>query len=270
MNFELGKDYDSLQIGDRASFSKTISESDVYLFAGISGDFNPLHVNEEFAKLTPFRTRIAHGALAQSLIAPVLGTQLPGLGTVAVEITTRFKRPTFFGDTVTATAEVVEKIEAKKWVRLALTWTNQKGDVISEGEAVVIPPPRMEDLFKKPSESKTKKEEETKMGFTNVKEVFAKMSEAFNANAAQGLNAVFQFDITGDDGGKWNVAVKDGACAVSEGASDAPTVTLTMAGDTWLAMVNKELNGMQAFMSGKLKASGDIMLAQRFATIFPV
>ena len=108
------------------------------------------------------------------------------------------------------------------------------------------------------------------MAFTNVKEVFAKMSEAFNANAAQGLNAVFQFDITGDDGGKWNVAVKDGACAVSEGASDAPTVTLTMAAETWLAMVNKELNGMQAFMSGKLKASGDIMLAQRFATIFPV
>jgi putative sterol carrier protein len=108
------------------------------------------------------------------------------------------------------------------------------------------------------------------MAFTNVKEVFAKMPEAFNANAAQGLNAVFQFDITGDDGGKWNVAVKDGACAVNEGASDSPTVTLTMAADTWLAMVNKELNGMQAFMSGKLKASGDIMLAQRFATIFPV
>jgi putative sterol carrier protein len=128
----------------------------------------------------------------------------------------------------------------------------------------------MEDMLKKTSESKTKKEEETKMGFTNVKEVFAKMPEAFNANAAQGLNAVFQFDITGDDGGKWNVAVKDGACAVSEGANDAPTVTLTMAADTWLAMVNKELNGMQAFMSGKLKATGDIMLAQRFATIFPV
>jgi putative sterol carrier protein len=117
---------------------------------------------------------------------------------------------------------------------------------------------------------KQQKEEEEKMAFTNVKEVFAKMPESFNANAAQGLNAVFQFDITGDDGGKWNVAVKDGACAVNEGANDAPTVTLTMGAETWLAMVNKELNGMQAFMSGKLKASGDIMLAQRFATIFPV
>ncbi len=270
MEFELGKSYDTLRIGDKASFSKTISETDVYLFAGISGDFNPMHVNEAFAQLTPFGTRIAHGALPQSLIAPVLGTKLPGLGTVAVEVTTRFKRPTFFGDTITATAEVVEKLENKKWVRLKLIWINQRGELVSEGEAVVIPPPRMEDMLKKTSESKTKKEEETKMGFTNVKEVFAKMPEAFNANAAQGLNAVFQFDITGDDGGKWNVAVKDGACAVSEGANDAPTVTLTMAADTWLAMVNKELNGMQAFMSGKLKATGDIMLAQRFATIFPV
>jgi putative sterol carrier protein len=108
------------------------------------------------------------------------------------------------------------------------------------------------------------------MAFTDVKEVFAKMAEAFNPNAAQGLSAVFQFDITGDNGGKWNVAVKDGACTVNEGAHDAPSVTLTMAGETWLAMVNKELNGMQAFMSGKLKAAGDIMLAQRFASIFPV
>ena len=127
-----------------------------------------------------------------------------------------------------------------------------------------------EDLANLQEQLKTQEEEEEKMAFTNVKEVFAKMPESFDANAAQGLNAVFQFDITGDDGGKWNVAVKDGACAVNEGACDLPTVTLTMAADTWLAMVNKELNGMQAFMSGKLKASGDIMLAQRFATIFPV
>ena len=74
----------------------------MYLFAGISGDFNPMHVNEEFARLTPFGTRIAHGALPWSLIAPVLGMKLPGLGTIALEITTRFRAPTFFGDTITA------------------------------------------------------------------------------------------------------------------------------------------------------------------------
>jgi 3-hydroxybutyryl-CoA dehydratase len=137
---ELGYSYEELEVGMKASLSKTISESDVYLFAGISGDFNPMHVNEEFAKKTPFGTRIAHGALSNSLIAPVLGMKLPGLGTVALEITQRFKGPTYFGDTVTATAEIVEKLEEKKWVKMKLTWTNQRGEVIGTGSALVMPP----------------------------------------------------------------------------------------------------------------------------------
>ena len=142
MDFELGKSYDELQIGEEASFTKTITETDLYLFAGISGDFNPVHVNEAFAKQTPFKTRIAHGTLPLSLIAPVLGTKLPGLGTVAVEINCRFKAPTFFGDTITAGARVKEKIEKKRWVKLALMWKNQRDEIIAEGEAVVIPPPK--------------------------------------------------------------------------------------------------------------------------------
>jgi acyl dehydratase/putative sterol carrier protein len=270
MDFQLGKSYDELKIGDKASFSKTISETDVYLFAGISGDFNPLHVNEEFAKLTPFKTRIAHGALPQSLIAPVLGTKLPGLGTVAVEITTRFRKPTFFGDTVTATAEVVEKIETKKRVRLKLTWTNQRRELIGDGEALVIPPPKMEELIPKGENPEFNTKEEIKMAFTDVKEVFDKMASVFNPSAAGSLNAVFQYDITGDGGGKWAVEVKEGTCNVTEGAHASPSVTMTMAADTWLAIVNKELNGMQAFMSGKLKATGDIMLAQRVTQLFPL
>ena len=141
MDIELGKSYNQIEIGDEASFTKTITETDVYLFAGISGDFNPMHVNEAFAKKTPFKTRIAHGALPQSLIAPVLGMKLPGLGTIAVEISCRFKAPVFFGDTITATGRVVEKIEKKQWVSMALVWTNQHGKSIAEGEAVVIPPP---------------------------------------------------------------------------------------------------------------------------------
>jgi 3-hydroxybutyryl-CoA dehydratase len=141
MEYELGKSYDQLQIGEEASFSKTITETDVYLFAGISGDFNPLHVNKEFARQTAFKDRIAHGALPQSLIARVLGMMLPGLGTTAVEIHCRFKAPTFFGDTITAKARVGEKIEDKRWVRMVLTWTNQREEIIAEGEAVVIPPP---------------------------------------------------------------------------------------------------------------------------------
>lgn len=137
---ELGYTYDELEVGMSASFTKTISESDVYLFAGISGDFNPMHLNEEFAKRTPFGTRIAHGALPQSLIAPVLGMKLPGLGTVALEISCRFRAPTYFGDTVTATAEVTEKLEARRWVRMALTWTNQRSELVAEGTALVMPP----------------------------------------------------------------------------------------------------------------------------------
>jgi putative sterol carrier protein len=108
------------------------------------------------------------------------------------------------------------------------------------------------------------------MALTNVKEVFTKMPEVFNPNAAQGLDVVFQFNITGEGEGNWNVTVKQGACQIQEGTHDAPSVTLTMSGETWLGIVNKELNGMQAFMSGKLKASGDIMLAQRIEQLFPL
>ena len=108
------------------------------------------------------------------------------------------------------------------------------------------------------------------MAFTDAKEIFGKMPEVFNADAAQGLNAVFQYEITGENGGNWSVVVKDGACQVSEGVHESPSVTLTMSGDTWLGIVNKETNGMQAFMSGDLKATGDIMLAQRIEQLFPL
>jgi len=140
---ELGYSYDELEVGMSASFTKTITETDVYLFAGISGDFNPMHLNEEFAKMTPFGTRIAHGALPQSLIAPVLGMKLPGLGTVALEISVRFKAPTYFGDTITAIGEIAEKLEEKRWVKMSLNWTNQNDELVAEGTALVIPPAPM-------------------------------------------------------------------------------------------------------------------------------
>lgn len=142
MNFEQGKSYEELEIGEKAQVSKTVTETDVYLFAGISGDFNPLHVDEEYAKTTPFGSRVAHGPLTQALAAPLVGMKLPGLGTLAVEFSTRYKAPVYFGDTITVTAEIAEKIEKKKWVRVALTWINQKGVVVAEGSAVVSPPRR--------------------------------------------------------------------------------------------------------------------------------
>ncbi len=143
MDYELGKSFDEIEVGDTASFSKTITETDITLFAAISGDFNPMHMNEEFAKHTPFKTRIAHGGIPHSLIAPVWGTKLPGLGTVALEIKTRFKAPTYIGDTITATTEVIEKLEERKWIKMKLTWTNQKGESVGEGEGLVIPPPKL-------------------------------------------------------------------------------------------------------------------------------
>lgn len=108
------------------------------------------------------------------------------------------------------------------------------------------------------------------MAMTNVKEVFEKVPQSFNAKVAKSLDAVFQFDITGEGGGNWNVSVKEGTCKVNQGKHSSPTVTLTMSSETWLAMVNKQVNGMQAFMSGKLKLSGDIMLAQRIPDLFAI
>jgi putative sterol carrier protein len=109
-----------------------------------------------------------------------------------------------------------------------------------------------------------------KMALTNVKEIFAKMPEVFSPSAAQGLDAVFHFEISGDDVWNWSVIIKDGTCQVQEGTHESPSVTLTMSGETWLGMVNKEINGIQAFMNGQLKASGDIMLAQRIEQLFPL
>lgn len=108
------------------------------------------------------------------------------------------------------------------------------------------------------------------MANSEVNDIFVKMPDVFNAAAAQGLDAVFQFDITGEGGENWSVIVKDGTCQVSEGVNESPTVALTMSAETWVGMINKEVNGMQAFMSGQLKATGDIMLAQRIEQLFPL
>ncbi|MCB1160956.1 MAG: MaoC family dehydratase [Leptospiraceae bacterium] len=135
-----GKSFEEIQIGEEASFAKTITETDVYLYAGISGDFNPLHVNEEYAKTTEFGTRIAHGGLAASLLANILGMKLPGLGTVALEVTQKFRKPVYFGDTVTVSARVAKKNERMKTVEMNLVWKNQKGEVVSKGSCVVLPP----------------------------------------------------------------------------------------------------------------------------------
>lgn len=127
-----------IQVGDKASMSKTVSEYDVYGFAGITGDFNPVHVNAEFAKTTMFKDRIAHGMLSAGLISAVLGTALPGVNTIYMGQELSFKAPVMFGDTITATVEVVEKIEAKSRLILRTTVTKQDGTLVVDGKATVM------------------------------------------------------------------------------------------------------------------------------------
>lgn len=131
---------DQLTVGDAVESRKTISETDVYLFAGISGDFNPLHVDAEYAKGTPFGARVAHGPLTFSLCAGLLGTELPGLGTVAVSNRIDYQRPVFIGDTIAVRVEVAALDHERNRATMAVTWRNQDGDQVAEGEMVVKPP----------------------------------------------------------------------------------------------------------------------------------
>jgi putative sterol carrier protein len=108
------------------------------------------------------------------------------------------------------------------------------------------------------------------MALSSVKEVFEKMPVVFNSAAAAGLNAVFQFNLSGAEGGEWFAEIKDNTCTVGQGVHASPSVSLSLADVDWLAICNKQLDGMSAFMSGKLKATGNIMLAQRIASLFPL
>ena len=129
-----------LKIGDSASMAKTIPEADVYLFAGITGDHNPAHVNEHASSQTPFGGRIAHGILSAGLISAVLAMKLPGPGTIYLGQDLKFTKPVRFGDTVTATCTVTELLPEKNIVKLDTTCTNQKGEVVIKGMATVMPP----------------------------------------------------------------------------------------------------------------------------------
>jgi 3-hydroxybutyryl-CoA dehydratase len=136
----IGKTFDQLNIGDSDQFSKTVTDSDIYLFAGVTGDLNPAHIDESYAQGTFFKTRIAHGMLSAGFVSAVIGTRLPGPGTVYMRQTLEFLSPVRIGDTVTATVEVIEKMEDRKRVRLKTTCVNQEGTKVLDGEALVSPP----------------------------------------------------------------------------------------------------------------------------------
>jgi 3-hydroxybutyryl-CoA dehydratase len=136
----IGKTIDELKVGDTAEFTKTVSEADIYMYAGVTGDANPAHIDEVYASNTFFKTRIAHGMLLAGFISTVLGNKLPGYGTIYMKQEVEFLAPVRIGDTVTARAEVVEIIQDKNRVLLRTTCVNQDGVTVVDGEALVSPP----------------------------------------------------------------------------------------------------------------------------------
>lgn len=130
-----------LKIGQKDHFFKTISEHDVYAFAGISGDFNRFHVDEEYAKGTFFRHRIAHGVLLLSFLSTVLGTKLPGPGAVLTSLSAEFLKPAYFGDTI-MTEVTISNIEGNKIIT-GYTCENQNGEKLVQGSAIVTVPKSM-------------------------------------------------------------------------------------------------------------------------------
>jgi 3-hydroxybutyryl-CoA dehydratase len=133
--------FEDLKVGMTAVYGKTVTEAAILMFAGVSGDTNPVHLNHEFAEPTRFGGRIAHGMLTASLISTVIGTKLPGPGCIYVSQSLKFRAPVKAGETVTARATVKTLDPAKKLVTLATT-CSVGGKPVLEGEAIVLVPSR--------------------------------------------------------------------------------------------------------------------------------
>ncbi|HOJ49222.1 MAG TPA: MaoC family dehydratase [Spirochaetota bacterium] len=136
----IGVTVDNIKVGDKAAIRKTITEADILMFAAVSTDANPAHIDEEYAKNTIFKKRIAHGALTSSLVSAVLGMKLPGPGTIYISQTSKFLAPVYIGDTITAIVEAKEVNTEKNRVVFRTYCENQEGKIVMDGEAVVMPP----------------------------------------------------------------------------------------------------------------------------------
>ena len=130
--------FDEISIGDKAKFTKTVSAKDVESFAEITGDRNPVHLDEEFAANSMFKRRIVHGMLSASLISTVLGTDLPGANTIYMSQEVKFLAPVFLGDTLTAVIKVIEKKEDKRTLTFHTVVKNQDGKTVVDGQAKVM------------------------------------------------------------------------------------------------------------------------------------
>jgi len=135
-----GKSIQELKIGDLAQTSKTITESDIELFAKATGDFNPVHLDQAYAEKTPFKGRIAHGLLSVGLFSAILGNILPGHGTIYLSQEVKFLAPVKIGDTITARVEVMELTPEKNRAKFRTSCLNQDGKIVVEGAAWVMPP----------------------------------------------------------------------------------------------------------------------------------
>lgn len=134
--------FEELEPGMSASFAKTVTEADIVAFAGVSGDFNPVHVNEEFAKASMFQGRIAHGMLSAAFISTVLGMKMPGPGCIYVSQALKFKAPVRIGDTVTARVEVTSTVPEKKFVVFKTTCM-VGASLVVDGEATLKVPSKV-------------------------------------------------------------------------------------------------------------------------------
>lgn len=137
---EKGMMIDQLEVGQIHESSVTITEEMIERFAQATGDHNPIHLDEDYAKGTIFKTRVAHGMLQAGILSGVLGTRFPGVGTIYLAQTLKFLKPVFIGDEITFRLRVVELLKEKNRARMETVCINQRGETILTGEALVMPP----------------------------------------------------------------------------------------------------------------------------------
>lgn len=138
--------YEQLEIGTEGRFTKQLTERDIVLFGETSGDINPVHFDSAYAATTLFETRIAHGMWSAGLISTVIGIVMPGPGSIYISQDLKFKRPVRIGDTLTAILTVKEKLEKRQYVVLDCKVVNQNEEVVTLGEATVMPPKITDEL----------------------------------------------------------------------------------------------------------------------------
>lgn len=137
MNFQK-TNFDVFQVGFKDSFTKQINEEDVQKFSDLTGDVNPVHMNEEYAKTTRFKQRIAHGVISAGIISALVGNKIMGVGAIYVSQELKFLAPVFIGDTLTASGEVVERYEEKRRIKVKMEVHNQDGKLVTEGYGVIL------------------------------------------------------------------------------------------------------------------------------------